>query len=297
MRAGTSLIAVVVVNYNSHGLLDVNLRTSGLARVATVIVVDNSTSALEQEAVRTLADTNGWVLETVGNNIGFGAAVNRGAATAVSLGAEVIILLNPDASITPEDAIALATRATPSVIASPTIEDGHGHVWFSGGVLNRFKGVASHQPGATDWLTGACMAIHVDAWRKLGGFDERFFLYWEDVEMCTRWLALGGELIVSPAERAVHEAGGTQQSAHAGKSLTYVRFNSRNRLLFSLDRANVLQRLTVLAYTPIYSYRLIRRARVSHLRDVARVVATILQGAVQGITSGVGAKAGTTNRD
>jgi GT2 family glycosyltransferase len=274
--------ALIVVSYNSGSLLEENLVGSGLAGVASIVVVDNSTDPEEAALISRLAAAEGWRLIVSGGNIGFGAAVNRGADLALENGAEVLLLLNPDAMLAPESARTLIERASPDRIIAPKVLDSRGGIWFGGGYLDPARGIVRHALGARDWLTGACLAIDADAWRSLGGFDETYFLYWEDVDLSDRWRRLGGRLEVLEDTVAVHAVGGTQTGAHEGKSRAYLYYNSRNRLIFALTGQPLRRWVSVLLRTPAYSWRLCRRANPRSVRDWARATSSVVTGAVSG---------------
>ena len=80
------------------------------------------------------------------------------------------------------------------------------------------------------WLTGACLAVSKQVWQATGGFDPDYFLYWEDVDYSQRAKAVGARLVVRNDLVVTHDVGATQGT---GKSAVYLRFNSRNRLLFA----------------------------------------------------------------
>ena len=80
--------------------------------------------------------------------------------------------------------------------ASPTIE-APGADAFAGGRIDA-RGFGRHEPGARDFLTGAALCIPRAAWDRVGPFDERLFLYYEDVEWCLRARAAGFALRVVP---------------------------------------------------------------------------------------------------
>ncbi|GAB3145990.1 hypothetical protein GCM10027058_03030 [Microbacterium neimengense] len=275
--------ALIVVSYNSGSLLEENLAGSGLSGLASIVVVDNSTDPEEAAHISRLADAEGWRLIVSGANIGFGAAVNRGAEFALENGAEVLLLLNPDALLSPDSARTLIASASPDRIIAPKVLDSRGGIWFGGGYLDPARGIVRHALGARDWLTGACLAIDADAWRSLGGFDETYFLYWEDVDLSDRWKKLGGRLEVLDDAVAVHAVGGTQTGAHAGKSQAYLYYNSRNRLIFALSGQPPRRWATVLLRTPAYSWRLCRRSNPRSVRDWARATSSVVRGAVSGL--------------
>lgn len=245
--AGRSL-AVVVVNYGSSDLLQRNLvgtvRDSG---PQSVVVVDNFSTADERERVRVLAREQGWTLVEPATNEGFGGGMNAGVARAGELGAQEFLLLNPDASIAAPDLRLLraAASADPLALIAPRIEDGAGRTWFAGSDVylsdGRTRGWAKRDafPGQErwEWLSGACLLVTAEVWALSGGFDEQYFLYWEDVDFSRRVVAGGGRLQVVLEATAVHDEGGTHDGAAAkrgrAKSSTYYYFNIRNRLLFA----------------------------------------------------------------
>ena len=128
-------LGVVVVNYASSALLRANLsETVREVEPALVVVVDNLSSWSERIAVRALAAEHGWEIVEAETNLGFGGGVNAGAERALSLGAQDLLLLNQDATISAEAVRALQRRATSSRMTAfaPTILDGAGKIWFDG---------------------------------------------------------------------------------------------------------------------------------------------------------------------
>ncbi|GAA1417345.1 glycosyltransferase family 2 protein [Agrococcus citreus] len=243
-EAPSSPFAVVVVSFGSSGLLHRNLASLELG-AATVVVVDCFSGLDERERVRSLAAARGWHAVLLDENAGFGGGMNAGAARAIELGARVVVALNPDASIDAAslDALVGAAAADPLLLASPRIVGADGSPWFEGADLYlddgetrgararpRFAGAERRA-----WATGACFAISAALWERLGGFDESFFLYWEDIDLSHRVLELGGTLALVDAT-AVHDAGGTQARAAGGraKSELYYYWNIRNRLLYAV---------------------------------------------------------------
>ena len=65
------------------------------------------------------------------------------------------------------------------------------------------------QPLAVNWLSGACLLIRAEAWRAGGGFDPRFFFYWEEADLCRRVQEQGWRVVFEPAAEAVHLGGGS----------------------------------------------------------------------------------------
>jgi GT2 family glycosyltransferase len=75
------------------------------------------------------------------------------------------------------------------------------------GMAKHFRGPITDRE--LDYIVGASMLIRTTALRGVGELDERFFLYWEDVDLCFRLRAAGWKLAVAPASRVLHEDGGT----------------------------------------------------------------------------------------
>ena len=238
-------LGVIVVNYGSSALLVENLVPLGRALPeAHIVVVDNLTSAAERSTVVALAETEGWSVELPDSNTGFGVGVNLGAARALRDGARQLLILNPDATIEANAARELVARASaaPLTLLCPRIVRPDGSTWFDGADLHLVDGRLRnprHRPAEAwePWLTGACLMASSELWELVGGFDDDYFLYWEDVDLSHRVLLAGGDVLVCDDIVATHAEGGTQGEGHASaglaKSDTYYYFAIRNRLLFA----------------------------------------------------------------
>src|SRR4051794_19835785 len=190
-------LAIVVVNYASATLLRENLtRTAINVRPDHVVVVDNWSTTQERESIRALSSASGWMLVEADENLGFGGGMNRGVERAVSLGAEDLLLLNPDATISGDAVRALQAHAAiaRTCAFAPRVLDGEGKVWFDGADVYlsdgktmgaRKRGLRPKEP-RWEWLSGACLLLTAELWRLTGGFDDEYFLYWEDVDFSRR---------------------------------------------------------------------------------------------------------------
>jgi N-acetylglucosaminyl-diphospho-decaprenol L-rhamnosyltransferase len=235
-------LALVVVNFASSSLLETNLADPRLRSViGCVVVVDNRSTIEETRRVRELCLANDWILVELARNDGFGAGVNAGVARAREVACTRVLVLNPDATIDPDSVRMLlaASRADPRALVAPRIVRPDGAVWFSGAVLDPRTGTTRRARGAelegdATWQTGACFLATIAMWNEVGGFDDDYFMYWEDIDLSWRWRDAGGRLILLGDATAVHDPGGTQSGA--GKSPLYVYFNCRNRLLFARKR-------------------------------------------------------------
>ncbi|MRG60094.1 glycosyltransferase [Agromyces sp. CFH 90414] len=276
-------MATVVVNYGSSRLLEANL--ADMAGSGPVIVVDNPTTRAERERVHALAARHGWDIVDAPSNLGFGGGVNLGAARAFDSGAAEILVLNPDARIDAEAVRALRRAVTDDrmSLVSPRVVDPDGKTWFAGldlvvadGTIRSPRRRAEFPDDhVVEWLSGACLLVTAEVWKASGGFDDEYFLYWEDVDFSRRVTDAGGRLRVVHDAVAIHDEGGTQRDGEhrsQAKSELYYYFNIRNRMLYAarhLDAAAVRswQRSSVRAARAV----LLRGGRRQFLRPVAPI--------------------------
>jgi GT2 family glycosyltransferase len=232
---------VVVVSYGDPSVLLANplLRAS---RDWHVVVVENFSTIDNRAAAQVLAVQHGWDLVEPRSNLGFGAGANLGFSRAAAVGSDVVLFVNPDATLDAGSATTLSTyvRAHPDTLAAPRIVRADGSTWFAGGTLDlhtgltRTTGRSESLPTTVPWLTGACLAALADSWARRGGFADEYFLYWEDIDLSVRWARSGGALAVLDEARCTHAVGATQHTTSVGaKSASYYYFNCRNRLLFA----------------------------------------------------------------
>ncbi|MGM1029612.1 MAG: glycosyltransferase family 2 protein [Actinomycetota bacterium] len=239
-------LAIVVVSYGSSALLERHLAaTAAAVPEARVVVVDNFSTADERRAVEALTQRMGWTLVAVDGNAGFGGGVNRGMADALAHGASAVLVLNPDASIDRAGITTLAAAGDARTLRSPVVRTPEGGVWFAGADVDLVDGDvrstrrrAEHPDGEpVPWLSGACLWITREVWELVGGFDDDYFLYWEDVDFSRRVVERGGSLLVVEDAIAVHDEGGTHRGARQrseAKSELYYYWNIRNRMRFAV---------------------------------------------------------------
>ncbi|WP_366180477.1 glycosyltransferase family 2 protein [Actinomyces timonensis] len=288
--------AIIVVNYDSAELLARNLaEVAQRAPEARIVVVDNYSSPAARERARALAQARGWALERPESNTGFGGGMNLGAARAIADGAEVLVLLNPDAVVDRDSLVALArhAQADPLALVGPVIRDSSGAIVSDGHVVcladGSMRSRRSRRPippgGAAPWLSGACLALSASLYQRIGGFDARYFLYWEDVDFSARVLAAGGSLVLERRATAVHDEGGTQGSSadQAAKSDTYYYYNARNRLLYAGLRLDAQGRRRWRATVPGAAREIVLRGGRRQLLRSPRPVATALRATLDGL--------------
>lgn len=272
-----SPIALVVVNFGSHELLAQNLGWArepvAAGKAPQVVVVDNHRNDSDTAAVRALSASAGWTLIEVPTNVGFGAAVNRGADQAWRMGHQAICIVNPDLAISREQTVALgrAVLENPPALVAPTVVGPDGRAWGRLGRIDLAAGRLWTDGGRPEdgWLSGACLGVHRDLWTRLGGFDPDYFMYWEDVDLSVRCLRAGGELLLRDDVVVTHQIGGTQSNG-GGKSRHYYYYACRNRLLFAAKNLDRPTQRRWAATTPAELRRVVSRglppSRVWQLR-------------------------------
>jgi GT2 family glycosyltransferase len=207
-----------------------------------------------------------------------------------------VLLVNPDARIDGADAQALAAhlRAEPDSVVSPCIVDSTGRPVFRGvelvlddGTMRRagleLDARAAARP-AQLWLTGACLAVPLTVFERIGGFAEDYFLYWEDVDFSIRAVAAGARLQVRQDIEVLHDEGGTQGERRGrAKSEVYYRYNCRNRLLFAAHHLSLQRQLRWLLHTPKASTEILLRGGRRQLLHSPRPLLATLRGTLEGL--------------
>lgn len=231
-------VTVAIVAYNSGAWLQrcVDALAAQTHAGFRAVIADN---ASQDASVRDLALPDGrFEVRDMGGNLGFAAANNRVAEIATG---EFLACLNPDALAEPEWLATLldAARRRPDVGAfgslqlraeEPEVLDGVGDVWHASGLAWRAREgrpVRDIPPEGEVFSPCAAAALYrLDAFRALGGFDERFFCYCEDVDLGFR-MRLAGLLCLQVPSAVVLHAG----SAISGRRSPFTVYHGhRNRI-------------------------------------------------------------------
>jgi N-acetylglucosaminyl-diphospho-decaprenol L-rhamnosyltransferase len=228
----TDELVVVTVTYSPGPHLDRFLATLPHAtdRPITVVLADNgSTDGSPEEAAERYP---GVRLLHTGGNFGYGTAANRGVAQYVHDG-EFFIVANPDVQWGPGsiDALLEAAQRWPDAGAlGPLIRDPDGTVYPSArhqpslirGGMHAVVGpfwknnpwTAAYRQDRLEpserpvgWLSGSCLLLRRAAFDQIGGFDERYFMYMEDVDLGDRLLRAGWQNVYVPNAEILHAKG------------------------------------------------------------------------------------------
>ena len=283
-RGSLSSLAVLVVNYGSHAIVETNLaRSLGQGFDGQVIIVDNFSSAEERRAIEAVCQRHGWTLLALTSNTGFGGGNNAGAKLAISEGATELLLINPDAWL-PIDAIhdlRAQVRSDSLLQVAPMVLRPDGSLYTAEVDLHLDLGEmrsVRRRPADIDlsqvhtWVSGACFAVSTHLWQLIDGFDEEYFLYWEDVDFSRRVVEAGGTVRADPTLHAVHDEGSTHRDSgpQRVKSPVYYYYNARNRLLYAAKHLETADQQRWRRATPRASYRILlqggRRQFIKPLR-------------------------------
>ena len=185
-----------------------------------VLVDDGSADGSAERLAAAVADDPHAELLALGDNLGYCAAMNRGVARAHDLGARYVLFLNNDVRLDPDFLAPLAACLDhdPSLAGvGPTIVTPDGRAWSEGGdvgfrsnlVFLRNQGgepaPIDHGPEAVRFLPGACALYRATDLAAVGGVDDRYWMYWEDVDLGDRIRARDRKLLWLPWVRIVHE--------------------------------------------------------------------------------------------
>lgn len=268
---GKLKIAVVVLNYNglenTLECLESLRKCDTGSHEAEIIVVDNNSQDGSQEALGKLKDI--YLVQNA-DNLGYSGGNNVGIKKALSLGADYIFVLNNDTLVDKNILINLVHAASAGDIISPKIYFAPGFefhkeryssrdrgkvIWYAGGaidwanIIGRHLGVDEVDKGQfarrhqIDLATGAAMFVKRAVFEKTGLFDEKYFLYLEDMDFCVRAKKAGFKIIFEPAAIVWHK--NASSSGGSGSPLQDY-FITRNRLLFAAKYAKLKTKLAVL---------------------------------------------------
>jgi N-acetylglucosaminyl-diphospho-decaprenol L-rhamnosyltransferase len=218
--------AVVVVSYNTRELLRECLESVREEGPAETVVVDNASRDGSPEVVQA-AFPEVLLLANAGNP-GYGAASNQGIA---ACRAPYVLLLNADTRLRPGTLAVLGReleRHPKAAVAGPLLLNPDGtrqpscfpflgpfEVLVMNTYLNRlvrltrrFRPVYSKAPaGEVPWVKGAALAIRRTAFEEVLGFDEAYFLYAEEMDLCWRLRRAGWKVRFTPEAEVVHVEG------------------------------------------------------------------------------------------
>jgi N-acetylglucosaminyl-diphospho-decaprenol L-rhamnosyltransferase len=227
-------VRVVVVTWDSDEVLPGFLTSLATATSSPyeVVVADNSSPAGPP-----VVPAGARLLQT-GGNLGYGKAANLGAS---GFAGDWLVVANPDVEWRPDALDELLKAASrwpragclgpairtpegllyPSARAFPSLGRGLGHAlfgwWWPANPWTRSYRAETGTPveATTGWLSGSLMLIRREAWEQVGGFDPKYFMYCEDMDLCRRLAETGWQNVYVPSAVITHVGGHATQQVPA----------------------------------------------------------------------------------
>jgi len=266
-----SRVAAVVVDYDAGEVLGACVRSLLDEGVRQVVVVENGDPRRARPALEGLTVP----LVVPGRNLGYGAGANRGVAS--SGDSEYVLVCNPDLRVHPGavDRLVAALDAHrdwaivgprivdpsgveyPSVRRFPSMLDAAGHALLAlvrpdNRFSRRYREEVGDDARAVDWVSGACFCARRTALEELGGFDEAYFMFAEDIDLCWRAHEAGWGVGVEPHAEVTH-VHGVSRRHHPYRMLVA---HHRSALRFEARRARGVERLALPAAAAVLGVRL-----------------------------------------
>lgn len=234
------MIEVVIVNYRTAELTIDCLASLEVERDSTkplrVVVTDNASPDDSVDVIARAIDANGWgdwvTLMPLERNGGFAYGNNRAIETIDLDDTDYIVLLNPDTIVRAGAMVRLVAFMDDQAeagVAGSRLENRDGtpqnsafrfhSIWSEleagakTGPISRLLGRwrvpmgVRDEPHEADWVAGACMIIRPEVIRQVGLMDERYFMYFEEVDYCRRVKEAGWSVWYVPEARVVHLVG------------------------------------------------------------------------------------------
>jgi N-acetylglucosaminyl-diphospho-decaprenol L-rhamnosyltransferase len=251
-RSDDAAIAVLTVSYGSRDVLAGFLDSVPAAAAAPVrvVVADN----LPSDPVDDLAAAHGADYLPLPANPGYGGAMNAAAAT-LPAAVRWILVSNPDVVLRPGSIDRLVADAEadpgigavgpailtpegdvyPSARKVPSLRTGIGHalfanIWIGNPWTRAYREESRPERRDAGWLSGACVLVRRSAFEQLGGFDDRYFMYFEDVDLGYRLGRAGYRNVYEPA--AVVEHSGAHSTATDAESARMIAAHHRSARRF-----------------------------------------------------------------
>lgn len=223
----SKLLSVIIVNYRSEHYLERCIASvyNYLEKdIFEIIVVNND---ICEDLKRTSSNFAEIKIINQQRNIGFGAADNKGAREAHG---KYLLFLNPDTEILSAEAVKIldkfAENKKIAAIGPRLLTDkGKTQEWCAGkeftlweliknniGLVESKKIWESQKEIFADWVSGAALFIRKEIFESIGGFDENFFMYFEDEDLCKRIRRAGYNVVYFPQVSILHHGGKSRKS-------------------------------------------------------------------------------------
>lgn len=303
-------VAIIIINYNTCQELQACLGSIKPEEAGKVVVVDNNSSDGSVEMVKSKYP---WVtLHANRTNLGYGAAANRAIAGCTT---QYVVLLNSD-TLLPAGAVEALGRYLDehpqASIVGPRLVNADGTLqascysfptpldtFLENSTVAVFLGrlIRRHIPGIrglywrtwphdsaciVPWVKGAVLAMRLEAFKAVDGFDESFFMYFEDADLCYRMKKAGWEIHFTPATTIVHVGGASTDQVRTDMAVQLLQstglFYQRHSSRLSIGVMSIIVKSLMLAkwiggtLRLAFTHDVNRRRKISEGRAACREV-------------------------
>ncbi len=259
---------IIIIAYNSQDCIESCLKSiAGQKIESNILIIDNDSTDNTWKKLQKIRKPNITLIKNKVND-GFAKAVNQGLGYASkNFGSSLFLLLNPDA-ILDDKCLETLIREISSEkklgLCSPIIKDPDNEkIIFQQGQINWWKINTTHSnqdQTKSDYLTGCCLLIKKTVLDKIDGFDERFFLYYEDADFCLRTRQAGFKI------KTISEAVCFHKESQSSNSENKTYFLVKHGLIFFHKHFTLPIRL--LYFWPIFWLRFFYHNLISRKKPV-----------------------------
>jgi len=260
-------LSILIVAYNDNNYLEKCISSiyENFSNFLTweIIIINNNEISDINNIFNLTTDSSKIKLINHKKNIGFGAGINLGATEALG---EYLLILNSDTKILGKNIKHIFDEFSKDknigVIGAGIInKQGLSQAWSAGKKLtlhdlirnnlglSRSKSIWKNSKKIEcDWVAGTAMFIQKDLFDKLGGFDKRFFMYFEDMDLCLRVRKLGKKVMFFPEFQIFHGSGESYKDKRLQKKHYYnslEQYFQKNCTLFSQMVVKISRRLII----------------------------------------------------
>ena len=268
-----SKVAVIIVNWKKYTITSKCIESVFKCNYSNyeIILVDNESddsklSTLKRKNITTISNSK---------NEGFSKANNQGIDYAIKNNFDYILMLNNDTIVKSNliDVLVRTAQAKKISTIQPLILNHNGQkIWNGGGKINYFFGTffssnkVSKSYKTIDWFTGCCCLFETKLFVEIGNLDERFFAYYEDVDLSLRIKKNGYKIGFTSQTELIHleSASSKLETSNEGSLNPYVHYlNIKNHILvlrkhikmFNLIGSIILQIFKLLSYSSYFILR------------------------------------------
>jgi Predicted glycosyltransferases len=238
-----SKIGIVIVNYNGEKYQNDCIKSIMLQTYTDfeIIVVDSLSSDNSIEKLKSNYPSVKVIM--CNENVGVAKGNNLGIKESINDGCDYTLLLNNDVEMPSDLLQILISKAAENIVVVPKIYyfQPNDLLWFDGGNINWKKGIAehwgfqkkdieSHNPEQyINYSPTCCMLINNKEFEKIGYIDEKYFMYYDDTDLCVRLSEQNIKILYVPSAKLYHKV---SSSTGGENSKLKIYYQSRNQLYF-----------------------------------------------------------------